>query len=350
MLLAVVAALGALPLIKDQALNGQHGRHDRSLSAATKCKKATYAYGDSVTSTPPIASTPYTIVCESEVRGGGWTYNTLLPGGTIDTYANATGAIIVDSPAACIPAHKAILFTTASFSKTSSVAATNDMYWIRHLRLAKATGTTLSVHGITDPASNALFLASAKACTVMEVPSVNIIRTGPFYYATTNAGTFQSRAVEQDPDLNNIDYERLEKDSRPVDNTLGYHLIAAALAGTSSALPLKYPYAHAQNVLSCILYFAAAGVCGAECNMARPAAFVAGSLALARVAVDVAVPRSKLRVLTAVASHASAALVTFSFLDLPAGVWVPPKVLIEFQGALNTASSLELLPAIWRML
>lgn len=348
MLAILYAALGALPLSKHIAINGRHGRHDRHLSTTTHCRKATYAYGIAETTTPPPANTPYTIVCVSDQRGGGWTYNTLLADAAVDTYTNTSGALVINAPAACIPAHNALLIMTNLYEPLLTVPPTPDLYWVRNLRLDQASDGNFSTHGFNN--AQLFNLAMTKSCTVVESDTATIFQTGPIFFVSTDQGVFHGRALATEAALHAIDYERLEKDSRPVTSTFEYHLISAVAAGTSSALPLKYPLVHGQNVLSATLYFIAGFVCGTECFAARIASVVAGSLAAFRLGVDLVLPYSKLRVVAALFSHVAAAVVTFSFLNVAAGVWVPPQIFIEFQGSLNAASALELLPIIWRLL
>lgn len=347
--LALLAAVGAMPLGRDRVLNGRHGRHDRSLSALTHCEKATYAYGSTVSSAAPPANTPYTVVCEAAGKGDGWTYNTQLPALTVDTYNNATGAIAIDSPNACIPAHEATLFVTQALDgRLQPFVTTQDMYWIRSLHLTKSGANRLGTNGVED--KMLLYAAAAKSCTTVEVSAIATHRTGPFYFAVTDRGVFQARVLETDYDVNDIDHERVKENSFPVGTTLSYHLVAAVLGGLSSALPIKYPWAHLQNAASGALYFTAAFVCGSECAVAKPASLVAASLAVLRLGIDLLTPNSRLRVLAAVLSHASAAVVTFSFFGTADGVWVPPALLVQLQGSLNSASALELFPAIWQLL
>lgn len=347
MIVAVLAAaLGSIPLSPQRVLNGRHGQHDESLSIATHCTKVTYAYGETVSTTAPTVGVAYTVVCESDERGGGWTYNTRLPT-VVDTYANAFGAILVDSPNACVPAHDAVLLRTAALpALLQPSVVTNDAYWIRHLRLQRVPlSNKLAVHGTED--ADLMYDAAVKSCSVVLTPTVVNHRTGPLYFAVTDHGVYQGRALATDYDLNALDYERLQEDSSPVGSTLDYHAAAIVIAGLSSALPLAYPWAHLQNVGSCALYFVGAFVCGSECSAAKPASLVAASLLIARVGLDVFMPFSKFRIALAIATHASAAVATFALHNVADGLWVPPSTLIEFQGSVNTAGALMLLPAIW---
>lgn len=339
-----VAAITTLPLQPNIVVNGQHGNYDKALTSASECTQKTFAYGTQITNVRPPPNVLYTVVCVSNVKGNGWTYNSLLPH-SVDTFAHVFGAIIIDTPAACIPAHDPLLIITNGFAKPTHVPDTSDTYWIRHLSLAYSANNKLCVHGDED--KDLLYSAMVKFTPVLGPQIPNIVQTGPFYFATVDKTTYQSRVLVNKETLDNIDYERIQKDSQPKPETLSYHLLFSFIAGISAAFPRPFPVAYLQLVLSIAFYFTTGILCGANCGLVRIPAIISASLYTFFAVVHFASPRLKLHGVIKVCCYTSSAVATFALLSAKKGVWIPPDVIVHAQGSLIVASAIEQFSSIW---
>lgn len=336
----IVAFLAALPVAKETVINGQYGVHNSTLTihSANQCKSVICASNDDTATSIVGITVPYTIICKSARRGGGWTYNSVLASGVHDTYARAYKLIAWNTPAACVPTNLALFVRDANFNPPESLPQTLDMYWIQQLRLGLIAGTSnaYGVYGKRD--ADLLLYAMLQRTPSVSATDVRVERTGDLFFVTADKQTFQTQhVVMPGVPLSHLDVVKLRALSIPTDPKQ-HKTLLISIGVTISLLPLS----RISAAVGGALILAGAAWCTNDCGKAQAWAFASAGCLWACVFLKTFFG-NKPRVHNIMLLAANIMMVALSKMieSPPPGNWTPPLLLVQIFTGVAASNALR---------